>query len=337
VTRRPILVLSLLIAGCGGSHPVTASKRQTVSVKAPRTQRAAVAAIPAAQALVTAETANRLIAVDLPNGRVVARAALPADPEDIAAGDRLVVVVSPRAGKVTVLRRGTLQPVKTFGGLAEPHITAISPDGQHAYVTDDARGTLTIIRLTDLRVTSTVSIGAGAHHMTFSPNQRRLWVALGEAASRIAILDTSDVDRPRLIGHFSTGFPVHDLSFSPDGRRLWVSSASGPDVSVFDAGDRRLLFRVPVGPPPQHLAFDGPYAYVTSGYGSTIEQVDAANGRVLVRSPAPYGSFELAAADGYVVSSSLLRGTLAIYSPALRLLRVVNLAPATRELVISRP
>ena len=62
-----------------------------------------------------------------------------------------------------------------------------------------------------------------------------------------------------------------------------------------------------------------------------------ASGRLVTRGTSPYGSFELAAGDGYVATSSLLRGTLAIYSSGLRLLRVVRLAPATPEVAISRP
>jgi hypothetical protein len=76
---------------------------------------------------------------------------------------------------------------------------------------------------------------------------------------------------------------------------------------------------------------------VTSGYGSAIEKVSAATGEVVSRAHAPYGSFELAAADGYVVASSLLRGTIAVYSPRLKLLNVLALAPATREVAITRP
>jgi hypothetical protein len=130
---------------------------------------------------------------------------------------------------------------------------------------------------------------------------------------------------------------AHDLSFSPDGRQVWISSATGPDVTAFGARDDKALFRVPVGPPPQHLMFEGRYAYLTSGYGRRLEKVDAASHRVLARATTPYGSFELSAGDGYVATASLLRGTLAIYTPDLRLLRVVRLAPATRELAISRP
>jgi DNA-binding beta-propeller fold protein YncE len=138
-------------------------------------------------------------------------------------------------------------------------------------------------------------------------------------------------------GHFTPGFPAHDLAFSPDGRTVWVTSSAGPDVTAFDARTHRVRFRVPAGAPPQHLVFEGHYAYITSGYGSTIEKVDARSGRVITRSSAPYGSFELDATDGYVATASLLRGTLAVYTPELKLLRVVRLGPVTREVAISRP
>jgi hypothetical protein len=106
---------------------------------------------------------------------------------------------------------------------------------------------------------------------------------------------------------------------------------------VVDGFDQGLVFRVPVGPPPQHVILHGRYAYLTSGYGGIIEQVDAATGRVLAKARSPYGSFELAADGRYVVTSSLLRGTLAFYTPELKLVRMTHLAPVTREVALSPP
>jgi YVTN family beta-propeller protein len=302
------------------------------------------------QALVTDEAQNRLLIVDLPSGRIAHSVPVPADPEDIAVSGNggVVIVVSSAAGEVTILNRDTLHPIKTFGGFSEPHIASISPDGSYAYITDDSRGTLTVIRLSDMKVTATVPVGLGAHHLAFSPTDRTVWIALGENAQQLTTL-TTVVSRahgaspvvnpgdPHVVGHFAPGYAAHDLGFSPDGRTVWVTSSVGPDVTAFSTATHRPRFRVPVGAPPQHLAFAGRFAYLTSGYGSTIEKVDAATGRVITRATAPYGSFELSAADGYVVSASLLRGTLAIYNSDLKLVRVVKLAPATREVAISRP
>jgi YVTN family beta-propeller protein len=348
----PALAVAALLSACGGSgshatkrsrpHARTVAPRPVTIAPRPVTIASSAGYAPPArraqpQALVTAETENRLLVVDLPSGRVARRVVLAPDPEDVAAEPigGIVVVTSGTSGKTTLLARDSLHPLKVFGGFGAPHIVTLAPVDQYAYVTDDTRGTVTAIDLANLRVTSRVEVGASAHHLSFDAQLNRAWVALGESASTIVILDTSDLARPAVIGRFAPGFPAHDVEFTPDGSQAWVTSSNGPDVSVFRPSDHRLLFRVPVGAPPQHVAFAGPYAYLTSGYGSTIEQVDAATGRVLGRAASPYGSFEVAAGDGYVVTSSLLRGTLAIYTPKLKLIRSVHLAPATREVAIS--
>jgi DNA-binding beta-propeller fold protein YncE len=284
--------------------------------------------------LVTAETRNHLYVVDLRSGRMTGRTSLAVDPENVVSHG-VAVVVSPRAGAVTLVDPRSLRAFKVIRGFGSPHIPAISPDGRYAFVTDDLRGTLTTIELRDRRVVSRIFVGNGAHHLSFRPDGRRLWIALGESARTIVVLDTSNPVHPRVLGRVDPGYPAHDLAFTPDGQRVWVTSASGPEVGVFSSRNRRVLFRVPVGPPPQHIAFAGPSAYLTSGYGGTIEKVALATGRVLRKTRAPYGSFELDAADGFVVTSSLLRGTVAIYDLRLGHLHTVRVARAARDLAIA--
>lgn len=351
------LILAALVAGCGGAgrqprrppprpRPVATRPTPAATRPAPATKRPELR--PRPEALVTAETENRLLTVDLRTGNLLARTALAAGPQYLAAEPGLAVATSPRAGQVTLLGLyPRLRVQHIFGGFAAPDIVAISPDGEYAYVADDPRGQLDVIRLSDDKLLSRTFVGYGAHHLAFSPDERRVWIALGESARTIVILSpvisappppSSPVvnpGHPRVVGHFDPGFAAHDLAFSPNGRQVWITSSSNPDVAVFRAGDHHLLFRVPVGPPPQHIAFDGAYAYLTSGYGSAIEQVDAATGRILAKTATPYGSFELDAADGYIATASLLNGKLAIYTPNLKPLRVVKLAPATRDVEIT--
>ncbi len=341
------LILSALLAACGGSgshrhkHEPGQTHATTVASAEPAPPSPPIrpAPPPPDQALVTAETENRLLVVELPSGRVVRRIPLAPDPEDLATEGNggEIVVVSAAAGKVTLLNGETFRPLKVLAGFDQPHIAAIAPDGQHAYVTDDARGTLTVIDLANLRVTATVRVGAGAHHLCFDIKDQMAWVALGESARMLVLLGTQDIAHPRVIGHFPPASPVHDLGCSPDSGQVWLTSATGPDVTLVDGFDQGVVFRVPVGPPPQHVALTGRYAYLTSGYGGVIEQVDASTGRILHRARTPHGSFELAADGRYVVVSSLLRGTLAIFTPQLKPLRVVHLAPATREVALSSP
>src|SRR5437870_4505272 len=145
-------------------------------------------------ALVTAEQQNQLLAVDVSAGKVVRRVSLPADPQNVAAGRDTAVVVSTRAGAVTLLRQPSLRVLKIFRGFADPHIVTIRHDV--AYVTDDGRGELIAIDLGSRRIRSKVFVGSGAHHMAVSSNGRRLWIALGEHASEIAIVDVSHRFRP---------------------------------------------------------------------------------------------------------------------------------------------
>jgi YVTN family beta-propeller protein len=288
-------------------------------------------------ALVTAETENEVLAVSLPGGKVVRRARLP-DPEEIVStpGGQ-AVVVSPE-GTVTLLDGRSLKVLAVLRGFRSPQIAAITPDGQWVYVTDAATGDLSVIELQTRRVVDRVHVGTGAHHLAISPNFRRAWVALGETARTIVVLDTSNPGRPWVVGRIHPRVPAHDLAFAPSGHTVWVSSASAPFVSVLDSATGRLVATIPAGPGPQHVAF-GAYAhapaFITSGYGSRLEAVDVATRRILRRVSVPYGSFNVATSGSLVVTSSLLDGTLTEFTAGLRRMLKVEVAPRTRDVAIS--
>jgi DNA-binding beta-propeller fold protein YncE len=215
----------------------------------------------------------------------------------------------------------------------------ITPDGEWVYVTDAATGELSVIEFAAKRVVDRVFVGKGAHHLAVSPDQRRTWVALGERASTIVVLDTSRPDRPRVIWRFHPQVAAHDLVFSPGGRSVWVSSVSASYVSVLATGNGGLLGRVPAGRPPQHVAFipgGRPRAFITSGYGSSIEMVNPTRRKVIRTERLPYGSFNLATSGGLVVTCWLLNGEVTEFNGA-SLARWMNVkvAPKTRDVAIS--
>ena len=289
-------------------------------------------------ALVTAEQQNELLAVSLPDGHVLRRVAVAADPETIAAQPNgPAVVVSPGSHTVTVLAWHSLRTLAVLRDFRSPQIAAITPDGNWAYITDAGTGDLTVLDLKTQRIVDRLYVGANAHHLTISPDQSRTWVALGESATTIVILNTTTANHPRVLGSFHPPTPVHDLVFAPDGRSVWVSSANAADVLVLNSRNEKVIATVPAGAAPQHIAFGARnHVYVTSGYGSSIETVDATTHRVLRRATAPYGSFNLATAGDLVATSSLLDGTLTEYNGAnLHQLYSAHLASATRDLVLS--
>ena len=289
-------------------------------------------------ALVTAERENEVLAVSLPGGKVLRRVHLH-DPETIAAGAAGPAVVVSPSGTVAILAWKSLRQLAVLRGFRSPQIATITPDNKWAYVTDAATGDLSVIDLASRRAVDRVFVGYGAHHLAISPNEQRVWVALGERASTIVVLDTSKVSKPRVVARIHPRSSAHDLAFAPDGRTVWVSSDTASNVSVLDAGTGRLVGTVPAGPPPQHVVFipyGRPHAYITSGYGSAIEMVDTGTRTIVKRSEVPYGSFNLATSGDLIATASLLDGTVTeLAGPTLARWMTVKIAPETRDLAIS--
>jgi DNA-binding beta-propeller fold protein YncE len=287
-------------------------------------------------AIVTAEQQNAVFAVELRSGNVVGQASVAADPQNIAIGQAKIVVVSPRAAAVTLLDH-RLKVVKVFRDFGDPHIVVVDPLKTLAYVTDDARGDLRVIALGAERIVARVFVGAGAHHMALSPSGHRLWIALGERASAIAIVDLTNPLRPRLLRRFSPGFVAHDLAFSRDSRRVWVTSGIGDAVHVLGARTGRQVFAVRVGAAPQHVAFTdrGDFAFATSGDEGRIVKINSSNGRVVAASRTPYGSFNLTTFGSRVVTTSLADGRVTEFDLGLRELRTVKAARAARAVALT--
>jgi DNA-binding beta-propeller fold protein YncE len=257
---------------------------------------------------------------------------MPADPQNVEANNRVAVVVSTRAGAVTLVDAQRLLVTRIFRGFGSPHIAALSPDGQFAYVTDDARGQLVVIGLARKRIVDRLFVGFGAHHMSFRPHHHELWIAMGERARSIHIVDTTNAAHPRRRGWFSPadGGLMHDLAFAPGGRRVWISYDDRSTIEVFDVGTRRRIFTLPAGSPPQHVAFRR-YAYVTSGNDGCLRIFSVA-GRMLGIAATPPGSFNLDLAPyGAVLASSLTDGKLTMLGISGRELLSRRVAPAARD------
>ena len=288
-------------------------------------------------ALVTAETSNQVIAVSLgPNGGHVLRRVHLVDPLMIAAAPHGPAVVVNPSGIVTLLAWHTLRPIKVFHSFRTPKVAAVAPNGRLAYVTDEGTGRLSVIDLVRRKVVRRVFVGLGAHHLGISPNGRRVWVALGETATTIVRVNSSNPRKPRVLGRFHPQFGAHDVSFAPDGRTVWVTSPSRSTVSGYTLGGT-LLWTAGAGKPPGHVAFSGGRALVPSGYGSLLSAFTwGSPSRAPDRTSAPYGSFNLATYGGFVVTTSLFSGQVSEYRVSnLHRLWTAKVAPAARYVAIS--
>lgn len=287
-------------------------------------------------ALVTAETVNRLVVVRLPSGQVVKRLAMPSGPENVETESDLAVVVSPRAGAVTIVDAHRLRVDKILRGFGSPHIAAFSRDGKLVYVTDDARGQLDVIRLACRCVVRRLFVGRGAHHLSSNPDGARLWIVLGERARRVVIVDASTPEAPTVVGRLTPPGEAHDVAFSPDGTRVWMTFSDRASVAVLDSRTHRVVRTVPAGSPPQHVAF-GRFVYVTSGNDGELRLFSRRTGRLVGTAATPTGSYNLALGGGIVATSSLVNGRLTELDARGRRLLDERIAPAARDVALVVP
>jgi len=289
-------------------------------------------------ALVTAESQSLLVAVSLPSGRVLRRLRMPADPENVEAYAGEAVVVSARAGAVTFVDPRTLKVRRTLRGFGAPHIAAFAPGGDYVYVSDDERGQLAVVLGRAIRK---IFVGYGAHHMAFSPDQHRLWVALGERARSIAVVDTRNIARPKLVGHVDPRGLAHDLAFTPDGHYVWVTYDDRSYLRIFDARTRRPIATLYAGAPPAYVRFDdasglsefGRYAYVTSGNSGSLRIFDWRTRRLMRSVRTAPGSYNLSVDRGLLATSSLTDGTITVVRGGRRTL-TEGVAPAARDVAV---
>src|SRR5439155_20854864 len=87
-------------------------------------------------ALVTADEEARLVAVELPGGRVHRYVRTLAKPRSIEAVGPMAVVAHSEIGAVSLVWGGTLKVEHVLRSLGEPRSTPGPPDGPHAYLTD---------------------------------------------------------------------------------------------------------------------------------------------------------------------------------------------------------
>lgn len=235
-----------------------------------------------------------------------------------SAHDRVAVVAHSDHGVVTLVDADTRdlylpaadrRRVRAeLEGFSAPRYAAVHPRRWIAYMTDSEDEAIVAIDLRAGRILSRTSVPGPARHVSIGLDGRRLWAVLGNAAARVAVLDTSDPRRPRLVRTFAPPFPAHDVVFAPGGKRVWVTSGSERRIGIFgvDGNLRRILG---AGTPPQHVAFAPNAALVASGDDGTVRR-HRLDGTVLREMGVPVGSYNIAYGAGLAVTPSLGDGSV---------------------------
>jgi DNA-binding beta-propeller fold protein YncE len=284
-------------------------------------------------ALVTADEEARLVAVELPSGRIHRYVATLPKPRSIESVGPMAVVAHSEIGAVSIVRGATLEVEHVLRGFGEPRYTAGHPDGRHAYVTDARRGEVVALDVLRGRVLSRERVGALARHVSIDPRGRTLWVALGSKAEHVSVVDVSRRTRPRFRSRFRPPFLAHDVGWAPGGKRVWVSSGDRNEVAIYAARSGRLLRRLAADKPPQHFTFRGELVFVASGESGTL-RVHRLDGAHLRTARIPDDSYNIQEEYGWVVTPGLGTGTLCLLDRSGRRLWQKTIARSSHDACI---
>lgn len=173
--------------------------------------------------LYTATNADRLHALALPTGRIMATLALPATSHFLAlhpAGHRLYVAAR-ESGTVLEVDTERLQVTRTFLLHGVCQEMAVTADGRFLYVANEGHG-LDVVRLADGHAARAAQLQGRAVHLTLSTDERTVYVALYEAGA-VAAVDRYSGD----VQFMPTGGRPRGLAATFNGAMLAVSNEAG--------------------------------------------------------------------------------------------------------------
>jgi DNA-binding beta-propeller fold protein YncE len=283
-------------------------------------------------AYVTADLESNVVVLDLETSRVLRRIRTGPGPRSIeSVHDRIAVVAHTEHGVLTLLDADTGRIRAELEGFEAPRYTAVHPRRTLAYVTDSAREEVVVVDAEHAKVLWRMRVPGPARHVAISPDGRTLWTALGTAASRIAVLDTSDAGRPKLVRTIAPPFPAHDVGFASDGRAVWMTSGTERRVAIYRGGRRARILAA--GSPPQHVTFAREKAFVASGDDGTVRR-HRLDGGLVSEARVPVGSYNVTFGWSRVVTPSLAAGTTSVLDRSGRVRAIEKVARAAHDACI---
>lgn len=283
-------------------------------------------------ALVTADLESHVAAVELSTGRVVRRIRTMAGPRSIeSVRQTLAVVAHTERGALTIIDGRSLDKRAEVDGFGEPRYTVAGRDGRYVHVTDSKRGEVVTVDVERARIVYRTAVEGPARHLAIHPSGRLLWVSLGNAAERIAVLDLTDPRRPHpVIGGIVPPFPVHDVGFAPGGNRAWVTSGDRGSILIYDVRTRKVRSLLAADSAPQHVTFTPTSAFVASGDDGLL-RIHSLDGRLVATNSIPAGSYNVQRDWNVVLTPSLSQGTLCVVGRDGRIRKRVRVARSSHD------
>lgn len=128
----------------------------------------------------------------------------------------------------------------------------VSPDGKEAWTANAWDGTISVVDLTELRVTDTIKANVpGANRVKFTPDGKLALVSL-LGSPELVVIDTAThaVIKRLPIGHGAAG-----ILMEPGGKRAFVACTPDSYVAVIDLETLTMVGKIDAGGNPDGLAW----------------------------------------------------------------------------------
>jgi YVTN family beta-propeller protein len=280
------------------------------------------------------------------------------DPASVhtAAGRPVAGAARGCAGKAYVTSGdGTVSVITTATGVVAARITvggtpgavAITPDGRHAYVTNETSGgkdplvsgAVSVIDTATGVVSATIPVGGSPGKggspgaVAITPDGKHAYVTNANWGNSpaplpgtVSVIDTAT---GVVSARITVGGPPGAVAITPDGTRAYVANMNIEDdqtgtVSVIDTATGVVSATIPVGqlplgPPDVAITPDGKHVYVHDGFfGQTVSVITTATGKVSATIPVGIGHGGVAITpdgkDAYVANGN--DGTVSVIDTA---------------------
>ena len=176
--------------------------------------------------------------------------------------------------KVDVKTGRVIGSVET--GTGGPHLMALAPDNQRAYVTDRDSNSVFVIDVSSMSLSHTLKADKAPEGIAVSPDGSFLWVGNNESKT-IVVFDISTMSRVAVI---DAGYVPIRIRFLPNGTGVAVADLDGGRVIVYDPLNRQQISAVDLSTAgassPASLLFspDGKQLYVGAQKSGQVVEIE---------------------------------------------------------------
>lgn len=236
---------------------------------------------------------GELLALAMPNARVLARREIPFAPTALLAGPPpenadpaanaadAVFVAGQRDGGGRVLRldpRSLRTEARAVVGL-RPMALALAPEGR-LVLADPSAHALDLLRAADLARRGQLTLAAAPSALVALPYGHKVF-ALCPSLGQLAAVDLAPFG---ILTYLPVGGQPQSLALKPDGGELYVSSlASGGRVTAVDTTANEVAATMTVGLAPVGMAVspDNQWLYVANSGANTVDVISIEDRRVV--------------------------------------------------------